>query len=190
MMIRFVAAAFGALALAGCMPAPAPAQSNADAPPAADEAFAPLDLTKGEMFTPAGGQDDDSSFRGPMRLLELPKSKDGAARYAFAWMDGKHVVTATEVGAADGAWKIDGPLTLAAALGAGAQGKIALLQVDEEDGPAPDPNYTPLCGVRVVNLIALYRDADKVALATTSRAFTDGNDGGCSNAITYTRKKD
>jgi hypothetical protein len=105
-------------------------------------------------------------------------------------MDGKHIVTATETGAADGRWKIDGSLTLARALGAGPKGKIALLQVDQEDGPAPDGDYTPLCGMRVVNLIALYRDGDRLALATTSNTFDNGNPGGCSNAISYQRAKD
>jgi hypothetical protein len=176
------------LGLAGCLPAPPPLPSKAEweaAQSAKPQSL--VTLPQGEALTPTGGPQDDSDFRGPMRLIELPKSKDGAARYAFVWMDGKHVVTATEIGAADGAWKIDGSLTLARALGASAKGKISLLQVDDEEGPADNPDFTPLCGIRVVNLIALYRDGEKVALATTSRAFEDGNQGGCSNAITYKR---
>ncbi len=192
-MVRRMLLAACLLGLAGCLPAPPPLPTKAEWEQQQQDLAKPqslISLPQGVAFAPIGGEQDDSSFRGPMQFVELPKDKDGAARYAFVWMGGKHIVTATETGAADGRWKIDGPLTLARALGAGAKGKIALLQVDQEDGPKADGDFTPLCGVRVVNLIALYRDGDRLALATTSSAFDDGNPGGCSNAISYQRAKD
>jgi hypothetical protein len=192
-MIRLLAVLGLSLAVFACLPAPPPLPTKAEWEAQQQQqahAQGLLNLPKGEAFTPIGGDADDSDFRGPMQLVELPIGKDGAARYAFVWMGGKHVVTATAVGAAEGAWKIDGKLTLARALAAAPKGKITLLQVDDEQGPLDDPGFTPLCGVRIVNLIALYRDGDKLALATTSSAFADGNPGGCSNAISYTRKKD
>jgi hypothetical protein len=131
--------------------------------------------------------DNDASFRGPISVTTLAPTQEGKARLRLTLMGGKHVVEASEVGTVAAALKIDGPLTLGKALGVAEGGQVPLYAVDSETGPNEDPNFTPMCGVRLVNLIAVHQTADKIVLATTSSSFEDGNKGGCSNTIAYVK---
>lgn len=181
---------FAAVAmLAACQPsAPAPgAAPKQEAAPEKTQVQETLAVSVLKYVPSKSDPDGDAEFRGPMTFQETaapegqPPSKE--KRYRFTWMDGKHVVVAVEAGKANGKAKIDGPLTLEKALGAPAGAAIDLLAVEIEDGPIEDPDYTPLCGIRPVMHIAMYRRENTITLATTSRNF--GPEGGCSNTIAY-----
>jgi hypothetical protein len=184
-------AAISALALAACQPPAGAPKADDAAPPKAVEAptkSAPVV----QRFSPAGGEADDSSFRGPMTLEAAPgAAAGGGKRYRFGWRDGQHAVLAVEVGAAKADAVIDidekrKPITLASAVGAPAGASIILLAVEDETLPLGDPDFTPLCGIRTITHIALYEAGDRLTLATSSGAFGTPGARGCSNAISYT----
>lgn len=185
--MRLLLATIAALGLAACQPAPAPpakteAPAETGAPIAAAESFIPLD-----------GDDEDSGFRGPMTVaVSAPTAGAPGAgngqRYKFVWAGGKHEVVAVEVGAANGAAVIDTleggkPLTLQTAVRAPAGAAIPLLAVEIENVSGPE--VTPLCGMRPVTHIAIYRAGDLLTLATSVGAFGEPNARGCSNTIAY-----
>lgn len=178
------------LAVAACQQ-PAPPKADASPPSAQTTAPSAPAQPAGVAYTPdPADADGDAEFRGPMTMQE----SGGAGadkRFRFTWMDGKHTVIASVSGEADPKTVIDRdeagkPITLGQALGVKAGQTITLLSVEDESGPGPgDPNYTPLCGIRMVTDIAMLRSAEGVALATSQGAFGAPGANGCSNSMWY-----
>lgn len=185
MMIRLMIMAALGLAVAACQQPTAP--KAADAPKAETAKVEPANVA----YQPDPSDvDGDAEFRGPMTVQESAGDAAGK-RYRFTWMDGKHIVIAVAVGAADGKAVIDTdergkPITLASALRAKDGETITLLQVEAEDGPGPgDPDFTPLCGIRPVDYIALRQAGETLALATSNGNFGGPGARGCSNLMLY-----
>lgn len=190
-MIRMMMIAVAGLALAACQQPAAPKAEDAAKTQAATTDGAKTDPATVAYAPDPSDAEGDAFFRGPMTLQESAGEGGAPKRYRFAWMGGKHTVIAVEAGAADGKAVIDTdekgkPITLAGALRASPGDTIALLQVEAEDGPGPgNPDYTPLCGIRPVDYIAMVKSADTVALATSNGNFGGEGARGCSNLILY-----